>query len=86
VTYFRELFAKPEYAKIPLAGQDNALYEIMFRSQPAKFISRPRFLTVMRMVRGPRFCMDHEVIWCSSHTQLLYGSPSEAHRYLHAHS
>lgn len=49
VTFFRELLEQPEYTR-PLAGFDKALYETMFKAQPTKFVSRARFLTVMRLV------------------------------------
>jgi len=41
-----------KYRNIRLAAGDRALYECMFKVEPRKFISRPKFLTCMRLVYG----------------------------------
>ena len=44
--------SQPQYKTIRLAAGDRALYESMFKMEPRKFISRPKFLTTMRLVYG----------------------------------
>ncbi|CAM9454293.1 unnamed protein product, partial [Laminaria digitata] len=39
-------------APVRLAGGDRALYEVMFRAEPRKHVSRSSFLTAMRRVYG----------------------------------
>lgn len=50
VARFRALLDQPQFKTKPLAGYDTALYEVTFKSQPTKYISRARFLIVMRLV------------------------------------
>jgi len=47
-----ETLSQPQYKTIRLAAGDRALYESMFKMEPRKFISRPKFLTTMRLVYG----------------------------------
>jgi hypothetical protein len=63
INYFHELLERPEYERKPLAGIDTALYEVMFKFQPKKYITRPHFLTVMRLVSPP---LRPAWSWCSS--------------------
>ena len=43
---------EPRYCRLRLAQGDRALYESMFKMEPRKYISRPKFLTTMRLVYG----------------------------------
>jgi len=47
-----ETLIDEKYKDIRLAAGDKALYESMFKMEPRKYISRPKFLTVMRLVYG----------------------------------
>ena len=40
------------YKNVRLAAGDRALYESMFKLEPRKYMSRPKFLTTMRLVYG----------------------------------
>jgi len=47
-----ETLIDEKYKNIRLAAGDKALYESMFKMEPRKYISRPKFLTTMRLVYG----------------------------------
>ncbi|GMH74275.1 hypothetical protein TrLO_g13608 [Triparma laevis f. longispina] len=47
-----QILSDPQYSKIRLAAGDRALYESMFKIEPRKYISRPKFLTTLRLVYG----------------------------------
>ena len=52
---FRDLLeSDPRWAKTRLAGGDYAVYELLYRHEPSKYINRNRFLAAMRNIYGFR--------------------------------
>ena len=37
--------------EVPLTGRDRAMYESFFRSEPGKYMGKPRYMIAMRQVR-----------------------------------
>ena len=52
VLKLQTLLTRPEYANIYLAGREHALYEELHRSNPERFVSKSRFMVIMRRVFG----------------------------------
>ena len=52
VLRLQKLLALPEHAGIALAGREHALYEELHRSNPERFVSKARFMVIMRRVFG----------------------------------
>ena len=52
VLKLRKLLVRPEHASIRLAGREHALYEELHRSNPERFVSKSRFMVIMRRVFG----------------------------------
>ena len=70
---------QPQYKGVRLAAGDRALYEQLYRIEPRKYISKPKFLTAMRLVFGFRIAeldrvCDSEVL---RHLTDLFGAFDE---------
>ena len=44
------LRTKQELCDLKLAGRHDAMYEVLFRAEPAQFITRARFMIAMRKI------------------------------------
>lgn len=55
------LESNPRWASVRLASGDYAVYELMFRCEPHKYITRPRFITALRDIYDFQVALVNQV-------------------------